>query len=58
MRAREDTLLDPQRHTACIRAFFHPDWVRRGIGCSTMVACERVSRESRLCLVDIADTQA
>ena len=30
---REDSLLDPARDAAKIRAFFvHPDWARRGIG--------------------------
>src|SRR5216684_1283124 len=30
---REDTLLDPLRDAAKIRAFFiHPDWARRGVG--------------------------
>ncbi len=40
-RAREDSLLDPQRDPARVRAFFvHPNWVRRGIGRSIMAACE------------------
>src|SRR5687767_9278953 len=31
--AREDSLLDPSRDAAKIRAFFvHPKWTRRGIG--------------------------
>jgi GNAT superfamily N-acetyltransferase len=38
---RDDELLDPTRDPARIRAFFtHPDWARRGIGRSILVACE------------------
>jgi GNAT superfamily N-acetyltransferase len=38
---REDTLLDPLRDAAKIRAFFvHPDWSRRGIGSMILDACE------------------
>jgi GNAT superfamily N-acetyltransferase len=39
---REDTLLDPSRDAARIRAFFvHPDWARRGIGSRILDACEQ-----------------
>jgi GNAT superfamily N-acetyltransferase len=38
---REDSLLDPERDAAKIRAFFvHPEWVRRGIGTTVLEACE------------------
>ena len=38
---REDTLLDPQRDAAKIRAFFiHPTWARRGVGSLILKACE------------------
>jgi len=38
---REDSLLDPGRDAAKIRAFFvHPDWARRGIGTTILHACE------------------
>jgi GNAT superfamily N-acetyltransferase len=41
---REDSLLDPQRDAAKIRAFFvHPDWVRRGIGSVILDACEKAA---------------
>jgi GNAT superfamily N-acetyltransferase len=41
---REDSLLDPQKDAAKIRAFFvHPDWVRRGIGSMILDACERAA---------------
>ncbi len=39
--AREDSLLDPARDAAKIRAFFvHPRWARRGIGGMILQACE------------------
>jgi GNAT superfamily N-acetyltransferase len=38
---REDSLLDPARDAAKIRAFFvHPEWVRLGIGGIILKACE------------------
>jgi GNAT superfamily N-acetyltransferase len=38
---REDSLLDPARDAAKIRAFFvHPEWARRGIGTRVLEACE------------------
>lgn len=38
---REDSLLDPARDAAKIRAFFvHPQWARRGIGTILLRACE------------------
>lgn len=42
---REDTLLDPQRDAAKIRAFFiHPDWARQGVGSKILQACEDAAR--------------
>jgi GNAT superfamily N-acetyltransferase len=41
---REDSLLDPARDAAKIRAFFvHPDWARRGIGSRILEACENAA---------------
>jgi GNAT superfamily N-acetyltransferase len=38
---RESALLDPQRDSARIRAFFvHPDWARRGVGRLLLAHCE------------------
>lgn len=38
---REDSLLDPERDAAKIRAFFvHPEWARQGIGTRVLEACE------------------
>ncbi|MBZ5613134.1 MAG: GNAT family N-acetyltransferase [Acidobacteriia bacterium] len=40
-KGREDSLLDPAKDAAKIRAFFvHPAWVRRGIGGMILEACE------------------
>ena len=45
--AREDSLLDPGRDAAKIRAFFvHPEWVRRGIGGMILEACENAAHEA------------
>jgi len=42
---REDSLLDPKRDAAKIRAFFiHPDWARRGVGTLILKACEDAAR--------------
>jgi N-acetylglutamate synthase-like GNAT family acetyltransferase len=41
---REDSLLDPQKDAAKIRAFFvHPSWTRRGIGTILLDACEQAA---------------
>jgi GNAT superfamily N-acetyltransferase len=41
---REDSLLDPSREAAKIRAFFvHPHWARRGIGGLILEACENAT---------------
>lgn len=42
--AREDSLLDPTKDAAKIRAFFvHPNWARRGIGTLILEACENAA---------------
>jgi GNAT superfamily N-acetyltransferase len=42
---REDSLLDPKKDAAKIRAFFvHPEWVRRGIGGMILEACESAAK--------------
>jgi N-acetylglutamate synthase-like GNAT family acetyltransferase len=41
---REDSLLDPQRDAAKIRAFFvDPQWARRGLGTLILQACEQAA---------------
>jgi GNAT superfamily N-acetyltransferase len=45
--AREDSLLDPERDAAKIRAFFiHPAWARRGVGSRILEACETAARDA------------
>jgi GNAT superfamily N-acetyltransferase len=42
---REDSLLDPARDAAKIRAFFvHPAWARQGVGTLILEACESAAR--------------
>jgi len=42
--AREDSLLDPAKDAAKIRAFFiHPHWARRGVGTLILEACENAA---------------
>src|SRR5271154_5644425 len=44
---REDSLLDPEKDAAKIRAFFvHPAWARRGVGTLILEACETTAREA------------
>ena len=43
---RQSDLLDPDRDSARIRAFFvHPNWARRGIGRAILERCEAEARE-------------
>ncbi len=45
--AREDSLLDPARDAAKIRAFFiHPAWARKGIGGMILEACEQAAQSA------------
>jgi GNAT superfamily N-acetyltransferase len=44
---REDSLLDPLRDAAKIRAFFiHPAWARRGVGTLILDACEAAAKSA------------
>jgi predicted N-acetyltransferase YhbS len=55
--AREDSLLDPSRDAAKIRAFFvHPHWARRGIGGSILKACEDAAREAGFTRLEMGAT--
>lgn len=54
---REDSLLDPARDAAKIRAFFvHPQWVRRGIGAWILEACEKAAREAGFTRLEMGAT--
>jgi N-acetylglutamate synthase-like GNAT family acetyltransferase len=55
--AREDSLLDPARDAAKIRAFFvHPQWARRGIGGLILEACESAAREAGFTRLEMGAT--
>src|SRR5271165_6013825 len=55
--AREDSLLDPARDAAKIRAFFvHPSWARRGIGSLILEACENAALEAGFTRLEMGAT--
>ena len=55
--ARVDSLLDPAKQPARIRAFYiHPQWSRRGIGSKILDACEQAARVSGFKSVELAST--
>jgi len=55
--AREDSLLDPARDAAKIRAFFvHPRWARQGIGSLILEACENAAREAGFTRLEMGAT--
>jgi GNAT superfamily N-acetyltransferase len=55
--AREDSLLDPARDPAKIRAFFvHPKWARHGIGSLILEACENAVREAGFTRLEMGAT--
>src|SRR3974390_2079871 len=54
---REDSLLDPSRDAAKIRAFFvHPDWARRGIGGMILSACEEAALDAGFTRLEMGAT--
>jgi GNAT superfamily N-acetyltransferase len=54
---REDSLLDPAKDAAKIRAFFvHPEWVRRGIGTMLLDACEKAASVAGFCRFEMGAT--
>jgi GNAT superfamily N-acetyltransferase len=54
---REDSLLDPSRDAAKIRAFFvHPNWARRGIGGMILDACEKAAMEAGFARLEMGAT--
>jgi GNAT superfamily N-acetyltransferase len=55
--AREDSLLEPARDAAKIRAFFvHPAWARRGVGTLILDACEAAARAAGFCRYEMGAT--
>jgi N-acetylglutamate synthase-like GNAT family acetyltransferase len=54
---REDSLLDPARDAARIRAFFvHPQYARRGIGTLLLEACENAARAAGFTRLEMGAT--
>lgn len=54
---RQDTLLDPEKDAAKIRAFFiHPDWARRGIGSLILEACESAAKAAGFTRLEMGAT--
>lgn len=54
---REDSLLDPARDAAKIRAFFvHPQWARQGIGSMILQACENSAKEAGFTRLEMGAT--
>jgi len=54
---REDSLLDPARDAAKIRAFFvHPAWARKGIGGLILEACENAARSAGFTALEMGAT--
>jgi len=55
--AREDSLLEPARDAAKIRAFFvHPKWVRSGIGGLILEACENAAKDAGFTRLEMGAT--
>ena len=54
---REDSLLNPARDAAKIRAFFvHPKWARRGIAGMILEACDNAAREAGFTRLEMGAT--
>ena len=56
-KATEDTLLDPTKDAARIRAFFvHPNYARRGIGTQLIRVCEDAARQNGFHSIEMGAT--
>jgi GNAT superfamily N-acetyltransferase len=54
---RQDSLLDPEKEAAKIRAFFvHPAWTRLGIGTMILSACESAAEASGFARLEMGAT--
>ena len=52
-----DSLLDPEREPARVRAFYvHPEWSRRGIGRQILAACESAAAAAGFKRVELVAT--
>lgn len=57
MKAEQDPILDPNKDTGRIRAFFiHPDWARRGIGRRIIQTCEEAARRDGFTRMELVAT--
>jgi N-acetylglutamate synthase-like GNAT family acetyltransferase len=55
--SREDTLLNPSKDAAKIRAFFvHPAWARKGIGAAILKACEAAAKAAGFTRLEMGAT--
>jgi GNAT superfamily N-acetyltransferase len=55
--SRNDTLLDPERDPARIRAFFtHPTFARKGVGRALLEHCEDAARKAGFRVMEMAAT--
>ncbi len=58
-RSEENVLLDPRRDSARIRAFFvAPEWARRGIGRTIVLACEEAIKSAGFHSIELVATLA
>jgi GNAT superfamily N-acetyltransferase len=58
-RVGEDLALDPRSDPARIRAFFvHPNWARKGIGRSILIACEHAALAAGFQTAELSATLA
>lgn len=54
---REDSLLDPARDAAKIRAFFvHPQWARQGVGSLILETCEKAALDAGFTRLEMGAT--
>src|SRR5580693_4448486 len=54
---REDSLLNPEKDAAKIRAFFvHPAWARRGVGTLILEACESAAKAAGFTRLEMGAT--
>ena len=58
-RTQADSELDPSCDAARVRAFFvHPDWARRGVARTLLLACEEAIAKARFSRIELVATLA